>query len=56
MNISTKFCIGQQVFSVSEKVPQVMRVQSICVDESGVTYICIGEDGVGQFYAEADLI
>jgi hypothetical protein len=56
MTITTKFDVGQGVFNIHAKNPELLTVQTICIDKNGVSYLCVDDNDVAQFYAEADLI
>jgi hypothetical protein len=56
MIITTKFELGERVCKFSYEDPVIYTVQSIIVDASGVSYICIDAQGIGEVMAEDDLI
>ena len=56
MIITTKFDVDQKVFNISAKNPELLTVQTICVNKDGVSYLCVDDNGMGQFFSESDLI
>ena len=56
MIITTKFDVDQKVFHITAKQPELLTVQTICISKDGVSYLCVDDNDVAEFYRESDLI